>query len=236
MDLVSSTGSTSNKLPSRRSMEKSGSQLSVVRLPQDVNVDKNRFVMFGSHSNFIDLYRELWGKARRKYIFILIPSLVFFVCAALGIYLTIYSADLTRRGTITQATSIAIITASSFQTIVKKGFTPVIAIQSVVRQAKNISNINYETFNFISDELIKSSEGIINNLQIAPNYIIKYIYPVLGNEKAIGQDLLAVSQKGIYKNVSFTYPSRRIDSLACIKSRDMYVTGGWYYCVCLVSI
>ncbi|WP_286238045.1 bifunctional diguanylate cyclase/phosphodiesterase [Neptuniibacter halophilus] len=51
------------------------------------------------------------------------------------------------------------------------------------------ANGNMENFNSFADETIKALGGI-SNLQLAPNGVIERIYPLAGNEKAIGHNLL----------------------------------------------
>ncbi len=58
------------------------------------------------------------------------------------------------------------------------------ALASILRQRGRIEN-----FDALATEVIKNYGGI-SNLQLAPNGVVKQIYPLAGNEAAIGHDLL----------------------------------------------
>lgn len=80
------------------------------------------------------------------------------------------------------------------------------ALASVLRQNGKIDN-----FDALAAEIIKSYGGI-NNLQLAPNGVVTKIYPLAGNEAAIGHDLL-------------NDPQRRTEALAAIESRKLTLAG-----------
>ena len=54
---------------------------------------------------------------------------------------------------------------------------------------KNNPNISTELIEGYSNNILKSND-IIDNIAIAPNAIVKYVYPLEGNESAVGHDLL----------------------------------------------
>ncbi len=80
------------------------------------------------------------------------------------------------------------------------------ALASVLRQSGKIDN-----FDTLASEIIKSYGGI-TNLQLAPNGVVTKIYPLAGNEAAIGHDLL-------------NDPQRRTEALAAIESRKLTLAG-----------
>ncbi len=80
------------------------------------------------------------------------------------------------------------------------------ALASILRQSGRI-----DKFDTLAAEIIKSYGGI-SNLQLAPNGVVTQIYPLAGNEAAIGHDLL-------------NDPRRRIEALAAIESRRLTLAG-----------
>lgn len=80
------------------------------------------------------------------------------------------------------------------------------ALAAILRQSGRIDN-----FDALAAEIIKNYGGI-NNLQLAPNGVVTQIYPLAGNEAAIGHDLL-------------NDPRRRIEALAAIESRRLTLAG-----------
>ena len=59
----------------------------------------------------------------------------------------------------------------------------------ILAQEVRRSNGNFEDFDKYADEVIKSLGGI-SNLQLAPEGIVRRIYPLAGSEKAIGHNIL----------------------------------------------
>ncbi len=80
------------------------------------------------------------------------------------------------------------------------------ALASVLRQSGRIDN-----FDSLAAEIIKSYRGI-NNLQLAPNGVVTQIYPLAGNEAAMGHNLLED-------------PRRRTEALRAIESRALTLAG-----------
>ncbi len=68
-----------------------------------------------------------------------------------------------------------------------------------------------ENFDAIAQDLI-ATYGSVDNLQLAPDGVVSYIYPLEGNEEAIGHDLL-------------NDPARRAEALKTIESRDLTLAG-----------
>jgi len=80
------------------------------------------------------------------------------------------------------------------------------ALASILRQNGKIDN-----FDALAAEIIKSYGGI-GNLQLASNGVVTQIFPLAGNESAIGHDLL-------------NDPERRTEALAAIESRKLTLAG-----------
>ncbi|MGR3303142.1 MAG: PAS domain S-box protein [Candidatus Scalindua sp.] len=80
------------------------------------------------------------------------------------------------------------------------------ALASILRQSGTIDN-----FDTLAEDMIHSFGGI-SSLQLAPNGIVSNIYPLEGNEKAIGHDLLKD-------------PDRREEALTTIRSKQLTLAG-----------
>ncbi|MBT1077037.1 CHASE domain-containing protein [Geobacter grbiciae] len=80
------------------------------------------------------------------------------------------------------------------------------AFAAILRQAGTIKD-----FDALAAEMIRTYGGI-SSLQLAPAGVITTIYPLAGNEKAIGHDLL-------------NDPLRRVEAQRAIESRQMTLAG-----------
>ena len=80
------------------------------------------------------------------------------------------------------------------------------ALASILRQSGRIDN-----FDALAAEMIRSYGGI-SSLQLAPNGVVTQIYPLAGNEAAVGHDLLKD-------------PQRRTEARAAIESRKLTLAG-----------
>ena len=80
------------------------------------------------------------------------------------------------------------------------------ALASILRQSGRIDN-----FDALAADIIMNYRGI-SNLQLAPNGVVRQIYPLRGNEVVIGHDLL-------------NDPRRRTEALAAIESRQLTLAG-----------
>ncbi len=80
------------------------------------------------------------------------------------------------------------------------------ALASILRHMGRIDN-----FDRLAGDMIRSYGGI-SNLQLAPQGVVSKIYPLEGNEAAIGHDLLKD-------------PRRRTEALAAIESRTLTLAG-----------
>ena len=95
-----------------------------------------------------------------------------------------------------------------------------VSISAVTLNELFLKNYKYDTANFNEwSKLILSNYESILNVQLAPNGVIKYIYPLKGNEKAIGIDLLndekrkkAATKEFLTGKVSFIGPVNLIQN------------------------
>ncbi|MBF0582610.1 MAG: response regulator [Magnetococcales bacterium] len=75
------------------------------------------------------------------------------------------------------------------------------------------SDINLvESFDSIAKEMLNIHKGIIRNLQLAPEGVVRHIYPLEGNERAIGLDL-------------FHNPQQRDEALRTVQTRTLTLAG-----------
>ncbi|MDH5785558.1 MAG: CHASE domain-containing protein, partial [Chromatiales bacterium] len=81
------------------------------------------------------------------------------------------------------------------------------ALATLVRQG----SFDLNRFEVVAEDIIHSVGGI-DNLQLAPDGVVTYIYPLPGNEKAIGHNL-------------FTDRSREKGARAAIERREMVLVG-----------
>jgi hypothetical protein len=87
-----------------------------------------------------------------------------------------------------------------------RSLSSTLALASILRRSGTIND-----FDALAAEIIKSYGGI-SNLQLAPDGVVTKIYPLAGNEGAIGHDLL-------------NDPERRTEALAAIESRKLTLAG-----------
>lgn len=87
-----------------------------------------------------------------------------------------------------------------------RSLSSTLALAAILREYGEIKN-----FDALAAEIIKSYGGI-NNLQLAPNGVVTQIYPLAGNESAIGHNLL-------------NDPRRRTEALKAIESRTLTLAG-----------
>ncbi len=80
------------------------------------------------------------------------------------------------------------------------------ALSAIIRQSGTIRD-----FDSLATEMIRVYGGI-NSLQLAPGGVLTKIYPLTGNEKALGHNLLKD-------------PQRRTEALRAVKSRQMALAG-----------
>jgi len=96
----------------------------------------------------------------------------------------------------------------SLQRRLDRSVSSTYALASLIRQNENHT---IDDFDSIAGDMIETYGGI-DSLQLAPDGVISQIYPLAGNEKAIGHDLLKD-------------PARRAEALAAIESKDLTLAG-----------
>ncbi len=96
--------------------------------------------------------------------------------------------------------------AYSIQTQLSRSLSATYALATMIRLYGELQN-----FEALADNIIISYGGI-SSLQLAPQGIIKQIYPLEGNEKAIGHNLLKD-------------PNRRTEALKTINSKELTLAG-----------
>ncbi len=118
-----------------------------------------------------------------------------------------YTVDRIRLTSLRNAvTEIGIAQAHSISMQLNHSLSATSAIAIFLQQNGEIKN-----FDLLAEDII-SQYGGISNLQLAPDAIVKQIYPLKGNEPAIGHDLL-------------NDPKRRIEVLKAIESRKLTLAG-----------
>ncbi|KXZ50317.1 hypothetical protein GPECTOR_17g956 [Gonium pectorale] len=110
------------------------------------------------------------------------------------------------------ATELATDAARHIELQFQQAFTPTITLEIFVQRVPQWAILKSE-FPWIAKELMeKMLPGMISTLQMAPGAVVQDIYPLAGNEAAIGHDLLADEL-------------RRGDALLSIAARNLTVAG-----------
>ncbi|MEE9144151.1 MAG: PAS domain-containing protein, partial [Candidatus Binatia bacterium] len=96
--------------------------------------------------------------------------------------------------------------AHSLERQLDRSLSSTFALAAIIRRSGEIKD-----FDNLASEIIKSHGGI-SSLQLAPDGVVNKIYPLAGNEGAIGHDLLGD-------------PRRRTEAQAAIESRKLTLAG-----------
>jgi PAS domain S-box-containing protein len=96
--------------------------------------------------------------------------------------------------------------AYTLQRQLDRSLSATFALASLLRQSQRIDN-----FDALAADMITSYGGI-NRLALAPDGVMRQVYPLAGNEQLIGHDLL-------------NDPQRRTEALAAIQSRTLTLAG-----------
>jgi diguanylate cyclase (GGDEF)-like protein len=140
-------------------------------------------------------------------IFIVIASLVFGVVFGSGLYLTHLRHNSLHDQQNQLVAEIGHSQASALQGQLSSSLaTTYILAQEVIR-----TNGEFPEFEKYADSVLNSLSGV-SNLQLAPQGIVSQIYPLAGNEKAIGHNIL-VDDK------------RRVDALLAIREKQLTLAG-----------
>jgi len=127
--------------------------------------------------------------------------------AALGIYLTHTTHTLHQNEQRFLLSELVASQASAIERRLERSFSATRILTQEVIQHRGLFN----DFDGYAREIINAIGGI-SNLQLAPDGIVSYIYPLSGNEKALGHNILKTD-------------ARRVDAQKAINDRRMTVAG-----------
>jgi hypothetical protein len=96
--------------------------------------------------------------------------------------------------------------AFALQRQLEHAFSSTFALASLLQQGEGIEN-----FDALAAEMVRSY-GSISRLALAPNGVVRQIYPLVGHEEGIGLDLLHD-------------PRRRTEALAAIQAKTLTLAG-----------
>ncbi len=129
------------------------------------------------------------------------------VVAGLGIYLTHTTNTIHENEQRFLLSELVATQASAIERRLERSFSATRILAQEVMQNRGL----FDDFDGYAREVINTIGGI-SNLQLAPDGIVSYIYPLAGNEKAIGHNILKVD-------------ARKVDAFKAIKDRRMTVAG-----------
>ena len=113
-----------------------------------------------------------------------LPWLVFILSLSSGLYFVYYYNQTWKKLQLENLNKIALTTAFSLEGHIEKTLSSAYILGSIIRQQGGQT----DSFEIYAEDIIQSI-GNITNLQLAPDGIIKYIYPLKGHEKALGHNL-----------------------------------------------
>lgn len=145
-----------------------------------------------------------WKKPR--YRSILIATLAFWIALVVGIALVLATNKARKAEHRRDVIELAASAADGLWHQLSHSLSATFALASIIRQKGKIDD-----FPALAEDMINSYGGI-GNLQLQPKGIVKQIYPLAGNEKAIGHNLLQD-------------PKRRTEALAAIESKKLTLAG-----------
>ncbi len=138
----------------------------------------------------------------------LLPTIVFLFVLGIGAALLII-VEHDRIGELREAVNeVGIGQAYTLQRQLDRSLSSTVALAVLLRQDNEHKLHNFDE---LAAHMIESYGGI-SSLQLAPDGIVTRIYPLAGNEAAIGHDLL-------------NDPGRRTEALAAIESRKLTLAG-----------
>ncbi len=160
----------------------------------------------GLRQSYDDIFLDVKALTMTRLRPFLISALAFFLALVIGGAL-INLAERRRRDEQRQTVKdIGIAQAHILENHLNQALSATFALASVLRQRGGIDN-----FDALAAEMIKNYRGI-SSLQLAPKGVVTQIYPLAGNETAIGHDLL-------------NDPQRRTEALSAIESRKLTLAG-----------
>ena len=143
-----------------------------------------------------------------KYRLFVVAALLFAVIFIIGGLIVKLFEDRRQSDELTSLNTVGSTMAYTVQRQLELSLSSTFALASLVRQSDNHI---IENFDLIAADLIDSFGGI-DSLQLAPQAVISQIYPLAGNEEAIGHNLLKD-------------PARRTEALAAIESESLTLAG-----------
>ncbi|CAG22595.1 putative signal transduction protein [Photobacterium profundum SS9] len=132
---------------------------------------------------------------------------LFLLISSIGIYWTHMSHALNAQAQHLLLSDIVNAQAKAFERRLSQSLSATHILALEVQQ----QNGRIDDFDHFSEEVLRSIGGI-SNLQLAPDGIIQKIYPLLGNEKAIGHNILKDDK-------------RRQEALSAIKEKKLTLAG-----------
>jgi len=131
-----------------------------------------------------------------------------FVCFSLSHRIISLEAEASYQKSRAQITSNLSNTRGRLEAALNARLHLVTGLGALVKPFKSFTN--YQFYEFA--ETLSNMQPGIRSLQLAPNAVVKYVYPIEGNESALGHDLLAD-------------PKRRENVMRAIKARHFVITG-----------
>ncbi|NLQ18267.1 EAL domain-containing protein [Marinomonas sp. M1K-6] len=138
---------------------------------------------------------------------IILSLVAFLIIASCGIYWTQSSVNAVVSQQLSILSDLSRTQASALERRLSSAFTSA----QIIAYEVEYNNGNIEWFDHYADRLIQSIGGI-ENLQLAPNGIIETIYPLKGNEAAIGLDIIST-------------PRFNESAMLAIENRRLFVVG-----------
>ncbi|GGN34138.1 MULTISPECIES: EAL domain-containing protein [Marinomonas] len=133
--------------------------------------------------------------------------IAFFAIALFGVYWT----QSTTNSIIHQQQSILSGLSRTQASLLERRLSSIFTTAQILAYEVELNNGNTEWFDDYADKLIQSIGGI-ENLQLAPDGVIQQIYPLLGNEAAVGLDIVST-------------PKFKDEALLAIQNRQLFVIG-----------
>ena len=137
---------------------------------------------------------------------LLTAMVLFFVILSIGGFIVYLIEERQLDDKRTALNAFGTVQARSIERQLDRSLSSTYALASILRQNGSINN-----FDRLAADMIGSYGGI-SSLQLAPNAVVSQIYPIEGNEAAIGHDLL-------------NDPNRREEALAAIESGELTLAG-----------
>jgi hypothetical protein len=166
-------------------------------IESDVPLEQG-FLEFSYFFDF-DLILHILTTRKDSYRIIFLPIIIFCALSTAGICGVYYASDsdykMQVHKTRLQTESVSVL----LELTVKRAFLSLYSLQTAVYANNNGTKIvsNYDK---IASSILEASSNSITALAFSPNGKVKAIYPLKGNQKAIGHDLFAINPgSGMYQ-------------------------------------